>query len=128
VTPFRDLNRQHHTRARGRSAEDDGARWLEGQGLSIVERNVQFRAGELDLVALDGDTLCFIEIKARASARFGQAVRAVTERKQRQVAAAALLYLATHEHEGPCRFDVLAMDGTPDDWRYTYLRDAFQLE
>ena len=128
MTPFRDFNRQHHTRARGRSAEDDGARWLEGQGLSIVERNVQFRAGELDLVALDGDTLCFIEIKARASARFGEAVWAVTERKQRQVAAAAKLYLATHEHEGPCRFDVLAMDGTPADWRYTYYRDAFQLE
>ena len=128
MTPFKGFHKQDHTRARGRSAEEDGVSWLEGQGLRIVGRNVQFKAGELDAVALEGETLCFIEIKARATTRFGEAIWAVTRRKQRQIAAAAMLYLATHPHDGPCRFDVLAMDGSPTGWRYTYLRDAFQLE
>lgn len=128
MTPFKNFQDQDHSRARGRSAEDDGAQWLESQGLRLVDRNVQYRAGELDVVAMEGDTLCFVEVKARATTRFGEAVWAVTTRKQRQIAAAAMLYLATHEHDGPCRFDVLAMDGTEGGWRYTYLRDAFQLE
>lgn len=128
MTPYRHFNRQSHTRARGRSAEDDAVRWLSLQGLRIVDRNVQFKAGELDVVAIDGDTLCFIEVKARATARYGAAIYAVTERKQRQVAAAAGLYLATHEHDGPCRFDVLAMDGSARGWRYTYVKDAFELD
>ena len=127
MTPFKKFQEQDHTRARGRSAEDDGAFWLESQGLRIVDRNVQYKVGELDVVALDGDTLCFVEIKARATARFGEAVWAVTRRKQGQIAAAAMLYLATHEYDGPCRFDVLAMDGSPVGWRYTYFRDAFEL-
>ena len=128
MTSIKKLQQQDHTRARGRSAEDDGTLWLESQGLRIVDRNVEYRAGELDVVALEGETLCFVEIKARATNRFGEAVWAVTQRKQRKIAAAAMLYLATHEHEGPCRFDVLAMDGGPGGWRYTFLRDAFQLE
>lgn len=128
MTPLKSFREQGHTRARGRSAEDDGVSWLEDQGLRVVHRNVQFRAGEIDVVALEGETLCFVEIKARATSRYGEAVRAVNQRKQRQIAAAAMLYLAKQAHDGPCRFDVLAMDGTSSGWRYTYLRDAFQLE
>ena len=128
MTPFRAFGRDQNTRARGDSAEEDGIAWVAGQGLRIVERNVRFRAGELDAVALDGDTLCFIEIKARATARFGAAVEAVTPRKQRQIAAAAALYLAAHPHDGPCRFDVLAMDAEEGGWRYTYLKGAFELD
>ena len=128
MTPLKSFREQGHTRARGRSAEDDGVAWLGEQGLRVVDRNVQFKVGEIDVVALEGETLCFVEIKARATNRYGEAVRAVTRRKQQQIAAAAMLYLAKRSHDGPCRFDVLAMDGTPAGWRYTYLRDAFQLE
>ena len=128
MTPLKNFHQQGHTRARGRSAEDDGVSWLEGQGLRVVDRNVQFKAGEIDVVAREGEALCFVEIKARATSRYGEAVWAVNQRKQRQITAAAMLYLAAHPHDGPCRFDVLAMDGSPSGWRYTYLRDAFQLE
>ena len=127
LTPFEDFHQQEHTRGRGRSAEEDGAAWLAGQGFRILQRNVQYKAGEIDVVALDGDTLCFIEIKARATAQFGEAIWAVTPRKMRQIAAAASLYLVANDHRGPCRFDVLAMDGARGGWRYTLVKDAFQL-
>ena len=128
MTPLRDFEKQTHTRGRGRSAETDGVVWLKSQGFRILERNVEYRAGEIDVVAMEGDTLCFVEIKARASAQFGEAVWAVTRRKQRQIAAAASLYLAERKHRGACRFDVLALDGSPGGWRFTLVRDAFQLE
>ena len=128
MTPLEEFEQQIHTRGRGRLAEADGVAWLQGHGFRILDRNVEYRAGEIDVVALEGDTLCFVEIKARATAQFGEAVRAVTRRKQRQIVAAASLFLATNPHDGPCRFDVLAMDGAQDGWRYTLLRDAFQLE
>ena len=126
--PFREFERQHHTRGRGRLAEADGVAWLERQGYQILERNVQFKAGEIDVVARDEETLCFVEIKARASADFGESVYAVTGRKQRQIATAAALFLATNPYAGPCRFDVLGMDGGPEGWRFTLLKDAFQLD
>lgn len=128
VVPLREFQKQQHTRGRGRLAESEGAVWLERQGYRILDRNVEFKAGEIDVVARDGETLCFIEIKARASADYGEAVYAVTRRKQRQIASAAALYLAANPHAGPCRFDVLAMDGTADGWRLALVKDAFQLE
>lgn len=127
MTPLEDFERQVHTRARGRSAEADGVEYLRTQGFDIVERNVQYRAGEIDVVAREGETLCFVEIKARASDRFGEAIWAVTRRKQRQITAAAALFLAENPYHGPCRFDVLAMDGEDGGWRYSLIRDAFQL-
>jgi len=128
VTPLEDFEKQPHTRGRGRLAESEGVAWLQGKGFEIVERNVQYRAGEIDVVAVEGETLCFVEIKARATAVYGEAVWAVTRRKQRQIAAAASLYLARNRYQGPCRFDVLAMDGDAGEWRYSLVRDAFQLE
>jgi putative endonuclease len=125
-----DFRRQPHTRARGRVGEDDAVRWLEGQGFRVVERNVANHAGEIDLVARDGETLCFVEIKARASGAYGPAIAAVDARKQRRISRAAALYLATHGathglHNAPCRFDVLGLDWAGDGWRYTLVRNAF---
>ena len=61
-----EFSEQPHARARGRVGEDDAVRWLDTQGYKIVERNVVNHGGEIDIVAKDGETLCFIEIKARA--------------------------------------------------------------
>lgn len=118
---------QPHTRARGRYGEDRAAEWLATQGYDIVERNVATRSGEIDVVARDGDTLCFIEVKARSSRTYGPAVEAVTPRKQRRLARASALYLLAHPTDAPCRFDVLGMDFADGTWRYTLVRDAFQV-
>lgn len=89
---------QPHNRGRGKVGEDDAVRWLTGQGYAIVERNVVNHGGEIDIVAREGETLCFIEIKARASDAFGPAIAAVDIRKQRRISRAAALYLAIHDH------------------------------
>lgn len=125
MSSFDGFHRESHTRARGASAEAAGLAWLEGQGYEILATNYVTRAGEIDAVARDGDTLCFVEIKARATSAFGPAVAAVDARKQRKIVRAAGLYLAREGYEGPCRFDVLGLDPGPDGWAFTLLRDAF---
>jgi len=126
LTPVEDFRSGRHTRARGRSAEADGALWLEKQGYSILDRNVSLSFGEIDVVALDGDTLCFVEIKARSSRRHGGAAYAVAPGKQRQLVRLARVYLARRPFAGPCRFDVLAMDDEDGCWAYTLFRNAFE--
>lgn len=123
MTRFQD---QPHNRARGKAGEDDAVRWLESQGFRIVERNVVNHGGEIDLVARDGETLCFVEVKARASDAYGPAIAAVDARKQRRISRAAALYLAMKGYrDTPCRFDVLGLDRQGNGWRYTLIRDAF---
>ncbi len=122
---FRD---QLHTHGRGRVAEDLAADWLARNGYTIVARNVTTRAGEIDVVAQEGDTLCFIEVKARATAQFGSAIEAVTPAKMRRIVRAASLFLARTGEERAVRFDVLGLDRAQDGWRFTLIRDAFDAD
>ncbi len=124
---FREFTSQPHTRAAGRAAEEAAVAWLERQGYAIEARNHATRAGEIDVVARDGDTLCFIEIKARDSDRFGSPLGAVDWKKRRRLGRAAALYLAETPWDGPCRFDVLAMTGSDAGWRFELVRNAFEL-
>lgn len=121
----RAFGREPHTRGRGRVGEEDAVRWLSRQGYEVLERNVVNPAGEIDVVAREGATLCFVEIKARGSAAYGPAVGAVGPAKQRRISRAAALYLAHRRLDGDCRFDVLGLDAGPDGWEYTLVRDAF---
>jgi len=116
---------QTHTRGRGKVGEEAAVRWLKDQGYRILERNVVTHAGEIDVVARDGEALVFMEIKARGSAAYGPAIAAVGPAKQRRVSRAAALYLAIRHLDGPCRFDVLGLDAIEGGWRYTLVRDAF---
>jgi putative endonuclease len=121
-----DFRRQPHTRARGRVGEEDAVQWLAGQGFEVLERNVVNKAGEIDAVAKEGETLVFLEIKARASDAYGPAIAAVDARKQRRVSRAAALYIAMKRlHNAPCRFDVLGLDWQEGGWRFTLIRNAF---
>jgi putative endonuclease len=116
---------QTHNRGRGKVGEDAAVRWLKGEGYRILERNVVTHAGEIDVVARDGESLVFLEIKARGSAAYGPAIAAVGPAKQRRLCRAAALYLAIRHLGGPCRFDVLGLDAAGGGWRYTLVRDAF---
>ena len=116
-----------HTHARGAAGEDAAEGFLRMSGYRIVARNVRTKVGELDFVALDGETLCFIEIKARASAEYGRAIEAVGPQKQRRLAKAALLFLAKNRSQRPCRFDVLGLDrGRDGAWSFTLVKNAFE--
>ena len=127
MATYSEFSRQPHTRARGRSAEAAAVAWLEARGYRIEARNHETPAGEIDAVARDGDTLCFIEIKARDSDEFGSPLAAVDRRKQLRLGRAAAFYLLQEPWDGPCRFDVLGLTGTADGWRYELVQNAFEL-
>jgi putative endonuclease len=95
----------------GRAAEDAAASLLRAQGLTIVERNFRTKLGEIDLVARDKDEIVFVEVRARASAAYGGAAASVGGLKRRKLIRAAQVWLQTRGWNGPCRFDVVALDG-----------------
>ncbi|MDH3254808.1 MAG: YraN family protein [Acidobacteriota bacterium] len=115
------------TRARGQVAEDAAQKWLCRQGFVIVTVNYSTKPGEIDVIATEGDTLCFIEVKARQGSRFGYAAEAVSPRKQQRLCNAASLFLASTDWQGPCRFDVLAIDKSDRRWSFVLVRDAFRV-
>lgn len=115
----------------GRRGEEAARAFLKRRGVQILAENFVCAAGEIDLVGRDGDTLVFIEVKARTSAAFGPPHLAVHRRKQKQIVRAAQWYLAERRTpEVACRFDVLAVT-FPEDGatpRVDWVRDAFPLE
>ncbi len=105
----------------GAGAEDQAARFLASRGLTIVERNFRTRLGEIDLVAREGATLVFVEVRYRASGGYGGALESVTGAKRARIVAAANQYLARLGAEPPCRFDVVALEEGAPQW----IRAAF---
>ena len=115
-----------HNRGRGARGEEVAAELLEELGYEILERNVHARGGELDVVAMHGDCLCFVEIKVRSSAEYGTSLEAVDARKRRRIVRSARIYMALHGLIEPlCRFDVLGVDRTEEGWAVTLVQDAF---
>ncbi len=111
----------------GREAEALAAAHLERLGLTILARNLRTPAGELDLVAREGRTLVFVEVKARSGEAFGAPEEAVDTAKQARLIQAARAYLALQGGPPPpCRFDVVAVDFTEGAPRMRHLRDAFR--
>ena len=100
-----------HARVRlGKTGEDLACRELERRGYAILARRYRRRGGEIDIIARDGPTLVFVEVKARDGRAFGEAGEAVTPAKQRRIAALAMEYLMRHQRtECPCRFDVVSI-------------------
>jgi putative endonuclease len=94
----------------GKTGEDLACRELERRGYAILARRYRRRGGELDIIAQDGQTLVFVEVKARGDRAFGNAAQAVTMLKQRRMTRLAIDYVTRHRLEGrPCRFDVVAI-------------------
>lgn len=117
-------------RATGLAAEEEAARHLTGRGYRIVERNWRCRSGEIDLIALDGGVLVFVEVRSRRNpTRFGTAVEAITPRKRAQVRSVAQIYLAMRPsaRASSVRFDVVAVtfDGEGEVTELRHLEGAF---
>ncbi len=105
-------------RALGARAERLAADELERRGCRVIDRNYRYRGGELDLVLRDGETLVFVEVRARRSAEYGSPFETVGREKQRRVARAAEHWLVTHGlTRAFARFDVVSVllpaDGPP---------------
>ena len=119
-----------NTTEAGRRGEDLACRHLESQGLELLERNYRCRAGEIDLVMLEGRTLVLVEVRSRTSATHGGAAATVGSRKQRRFTLAArhLMLTRPQYRRLAARFDVVAIDSTPGGGpaRLTWIRDAFR--
>lgn len=105
--------------------EDSAAGHLESKGMRVLCRNWRCRFGELDLVALDGDTLVFVEVKCRTRDRLYDPALAVDQRKQHRVRRLAEAYIVMERpHFRDCRFDVVSVVASKPV-RLTHLADAF---
>jgi putative endonuclease len=107
----------------GARAEDLCAELLERAGLRVLARNWRCRMGEIDLIAEDGGTLVFAEVRYRGSSSRGGAAESITPAKQARIIAAARAYLRGRP-EADCRFDVLLLDALERD-RIEWIRNAF---
>ncbi len=107
----------------GAAAEDLAAAFLAGRGLAILARNYRCRGGEIDIVAREGATTVFVEVRLRRSAAFGGAGASVDARKQARILAAARDYLAGRG-DVACRCDVVTLDAL-DAARIEWIKDAF---
>jgi len=112
----------------GKYGEDLAAEHLTGAGMTVLARNWRCREGELDIVALDGDALVFVEVKARSGMGFGAPAEAVGPVKARRIRALACRWLMEHRPPGghDLRFDIVSVvrrrGAAPE---LLHLRDAF---
>jgi putative endonuclease len=115
-------------KALGTKGEDLAVRFLQKKGYRIVKRNYKTPVGEIDIIAKDGDTIVFIEVKTRTDISFGYPFEAVNNRKRQKLKNLALLYLKRQGKESPVRFDVLSIfcmdDGKKD---IEHIKDAFEV-
>jgi putative endonuclease len=122
------------TRA-GETARDAGARYenaalahLTHAGLALVARNYHCRFGEIDLVMRERDVIVFVEVRYRRSRGYGGGIDSVDAGKRAKLVRAAAAFLADHPRlaDATCRFDVLAIGGTPDAPAFDWRRNAFE--
>jgi len=108
---------------KGEAAEQFAAEFLQRQGMKITLRNYRCRFGEIDLIAQDGRTLVFVEVKSRRTEDFGGAAASITQDKRDKLLRTARHYLARHANASPCRFDAVLIRGEPP--QIEWIRDAF---
>lgn len=110
----------------GDAAEAAAARHLEAHGLKLLDRNVRYREGELDLVCRDGQAVVFVEVRLRRHAGFGDGAASVDFAKRQRLVRAAQHYLISHwgSRLPACRFDIVSVDA---NGTIEWIRDAFAL-
>lgn len=111
----------------GEQGEEYAVQFLREKGYRILKRNYKTRIGELDIIASDGGTLVFVEVKSRESIKYGRPFEAVNYYKKRKIANVALLYLKKLKDIPPCRFDVVSIffeNGKPE---CELIKDAFEV-
>ncbi|MDH5537569.1 MAG: YraN family protein [Betaproteobacteria bacterium] len=108
---------------KGKDAETLAAEFLARKGVVITQRNYRCRFGEIDLIARDGATLVFVEVRSRRREAYGGAAESITAAKRARLIHAARHYLATAALDTPARFDAILIRGEPP--RIEWIRGAF---
>lgn len=115
---------EENRRKTGSLYERKAGAYLQEQGYEILEYNYRCRAGEIDIVAREGDYLVFCEVKYRKDDKKGTPLEAVTQKKQRTISRCAMFYIMERGLKGKaCRFDVAGITGSEE--HIELIRDAF---
>ncbi len=111
----------------GSRYEQEAAAFLSKSGLTVIEQNYRCRAGEIDIIAREGQTLVFCEVKYRYDSGAGDPAAAVDGRKQQTIFRVAQWYMQKCRlpEDTPCRFDVIAMTGVGEDLKIRWIPNAF---
>lgn len=111
----------------GKEGEDLAERLLKKKGYSILERNFRTSFGEIDLIARDGETIVFVEVKTKREDLFAMPFESVTRKKREKIRKVALAYLRRLGKEMPARFDVLSLVVRGGECEVEHIRDAFEV-
>lgn len=111
----------------GSRGEDLAAEFLKDRGYRIITRNYKTPIGELDIIAKDGETLVFVEVKTRSSNAYGYPFEAVDSRKKHKLKDLALLYLKNQKKNCAVRFDVISINLTDTKRVIEHIKDAFEV-
>ncbi|MFC1657981.1 YraN family protein [Candidatus Omnitrophota bacterium] len=125
IKPFSVENRA----SLGRRAEKAAVNFLRSNGYGIIQTDYRVRAGQIDIIARDKNTICFVEVKARRSARFGSPGEAVEAAKQRKISKVALMFLKQQKLlNSPARFDVVSISYFQTQPAIRLIKNAFNLD
>lgn len=115
-------------RERGQLGEREAERFLSAQRYAIVARNYRCSFGEVDLIAVDRQTVVFVEVRTHTGETFGDPLASVNARKQRRIAKAALHYVSRNRlFDREARFDVIGIRWEGDLPHVTHIKGAFDL-
>lgn len=114
-------------RQRGSAAEKRAIAFLQQQGMTLLESNFTCRRGEIDLIMQDRNTLVFVEVRSRQTARHVSPLESINPTKQRRLILAARYYLMQKKlHDRvDCRFDCIGITGSGKDNELTWVANAF---
>lgn len=122
--PF--IARISHPSGVGLKGEKIAVRFLRKKGLRILARNYRFKRKEIDIIAQDKETICFIEVKTRTTKDFGFPEEAVNGKKRRDILQIAVSYLKRFNMLGcPIRFDVISISWDKKKPEISYIKNAF---
>ncbi len=114
-------------RALGFDIEEQAKQYLLRHNLILIEANFFSRFGEIDLIMLEQDTLCFIEVRHRKSTKFGSAAESITPSKQHKIHQTALFFIQKNQkfQAYNCRFDAILSQGNQTGINFEWIKNAF---
>lgn len=113
------------TREKGFNAESRAVRFLRRKGLKIKHQNYQCKVGEIDIIALDENSLVFIEVRHRKNQQFGSPAETVDYRKQQKIIRTSQYFLQQNKMDIACRFDVIESISSNGKEEFNWIRNAF---
>lgn len=121
----KEKNKRENAARWGRIGEEITKDYIAGKGFPVTEQN--WRCGnrlEIDLISQQGDEMVFVEVKTR-NGKYNSPEDALDEKKIKQIVRAANAYLNQCDREYNARFDVALVEGSPEDYEFTYIANAF---